>query len=112
MLSYSSQSFATTVAVLLSCALLFSSIVGFVIPLAFRCFGFALRRRSRGRREILRSRVELEEDSYRAQKLRLSKTEDEDWETVEGYASSQQKGSGSSDESDWDGIIGFFHPFW
>jgi alpha-1,2-mannosyltransferase len=107
--STSSHSLATTVGVLLACALLSAP---FVIPLAFRCLGSVLRRRSNGRRALLRARVELEEDAYRAQKARQSKSEDEeDWERVESYAAGLSRSSASA-ESDWDGVIGFFHPFW
>jgi alpha-1,2-mannosyltransferase len=107
--STSSHSLATTVGVLLICALLSTP---FVIPLAFRCLGSVLCRRSKGRRALLRARVELEEDAYRAHEARQSKSEDEEeWERVESYAAGQSRSS-VTDENDWDGVIGFFHPFW
>lgn len=35
----------------------------------------------------------------------------DDWENVEGYAGASA-GNGEKGDSEFDGIVGFFHPFW
>lgn len=106
MLSFISS--VTTLVALLACLLAFPSLAGFVVRLIFRGIGYFIQRRSRGAREALRSRVRTEEASFRA---RQTRTEDEDWEKVEGYGSESDSVKGSF-ESDWEGVVGFFHPFW
>lgn len=106
MLSFVSS--VATLAALLACLLAFPSLVGFVIRLTFRCIGSSIRRKTKGRRVALQSRVRSEETSFTA---RQSKADDEDWEKVEGY-SSEQSITDSTSQSDWEGVVGFFHPFW
>ena len=110
MLALISSSAATLLA-LLACILVFPSFVGFVVRRFLRWVGLLLRRKTRDRRQLLRSRVRGEEVSYRSRQEEQPKGDDEDWEKVEGYSSGRSGGEGSA-EDDWEGVVGFFHPFW
>jgi alpha-1,2-mannosyltransferase len=80
--------------------------------LRFLCelVGHHLRRSCRTRRELLLARVADETKKHEAQQ-RNKHTEDDDWEDVD-TAAFVKSGNGSKADSDWDGIVGFFHPFW
>lgn len=98
-----------------------------VLGLIFRSVGWLIRRRTRSRREyvIAKARSEAEDDrALRAKEsthsLARGQADDEDWEKVDSSgpggvktASSSESGNGAEGEdAEWDGIIGFFHPFW
>lgn len=109
---------------------LLPQLIGGLLGLLLRGAGWLIRRRTRSRREyvIARARSDEEElnktlratDSTSAQAR--SSTEDEDWEKVDSNAgpgggrTPTNSDGGSGEEAkkpdDWDGIIGFFHPFW
>ncbi|KAJ5709980.1 CAZyme family GT4 [Penicillium malachiteum] len=113
--------------VLATSALLLPRLAGTLLGLVFRCAGWLIRRRTRSRREYVIARARLEEEEHRAPRpkssttsLARSQAEDEDWEKVDSSSgaktvSSSDSGDGSKSEGtaqdDWDGIIGFFHPF-
>lgn len=68
--------------------------------------GRHLRRCSRTRRELLLARVANETKAYE-EELKKNKQEDVDWEQV-----GTTPPDSAVKNSDWDGIVGFFHPFW
>jgi alpha-1,2-mannosyltransferase len=72
--------------------------------------GQHLRRSSRTRRELLLARVASETKTFEAQQTNKKK-EDEDWEKVGNTPPGSAAKHGPAD-SEWDGIVGFFHPFW
>lgn len=72
--------------------------------------GQHLRRASRTRRELLLARVATESKSHEAER-KNRQSEDDDWEEVGTNATRTPVDSGKTDR-DWDGIVGFFHPFW
>jgi alpha-1,2-mannosyltransferase len=72
--------------------------------------GHRLRRASRTRRELLLDRVATETRSLGAAPL-MKTREDDDWEKV-GAPPSGSTGNGAAADADWNGIVGFFHPFW
>lgn len=72
--------------------------------------GQHLRRSSRTRRELLLARVASETKTFEAQQ-KNKKKEDEDWEQVGNTLPGSAVKDGQAD-SGWDGIVGFFHPFW
>jgi alpha-1,2-mannosyltransferase len=72
--------------------------------------GYHLRRSSRTRRELLLARVASETKTFEAAQ-KNKKKEDDDWEEVGNTASSSTLNVRKAD-SEWDGIVGFFHPFW
>ncbi|XP_014556939.1 glycosyltransferase family 4 protein [Bipolaris victoriae FI3] len=71
--------------------------------------GQHLRRSSRTRRELLLARVASETKAYEAD-LKDKKKEDDDWEQVGTTPPTSAVKVGQTN-SDWDGIVGFFHPF-
>lgn len=105
---------------------LLPQLVGSLLGLLFRGVGWLIRRRTRSRREYVIARARSEEEEIRAPRAKDSahslarSQEDEDWEKVDSTASGGVKTTGSSDSgastggegAEWDGIIGFFHPFW
>lgn len=116
-------------------AVLLPKVFAALLGLVFRGVGFLVRRRTRSRREYVIARARTEEEEYRAQRPKDSASsrnpaDDEDWEKVDSSGSggvrpasssggsnasgsgesSKKGGSGTDDE--WDGILGFFHPFW
>jgi alpha-1,2-mannosyltransferase len=70
--------------------------------------GHYLRRSSRTRRELLLARVATETKNHEAEHAEI---EDYDWEDIASVATGNKKSSGTADKQ-WDGIVGFFHPFW
>jgi alpha-1,2-mannosyltransferase len=68
--------------------------------------GHYLRRSSRTRRELLLARVATESKNYEAE-AGHAETEDGDWEEVASVAK-----DGNKADKQWEGIVGFFHPFW
>ncbi|KAJ5172213.1 Glycosyl transferase family 1 [Penicillium capsulatum] len=103
-------------------------LTGGLVGLVFRGVGWLIRRRTRSRREYVIARARSEEDENRASHLKNSdqssariQTEDEDWEKVDSSSGAKTSTSSDSDVSggaegpkaeEWDGVIGFFHPFW
>lgn len=67
--------------------------------LSLRVLGWHLQKRSHERKQYVLARVKAE--------TRTPSTPDEDWEKVEGYSKTKQE----TGNVDWDGVVGFFHPF-
>ncbi|KAJ5948511.1 Glycosyl transferase family 1 [Penicillium verhagenii] len=114
--------------VLVTSVFLLPRLAGTLVGLVFRSVGWLIRRRTRSRRDYVIARARSDEEEYRAAHSKTSKThalargqvEDEDWEKVDSSggaktATSSDSGDGSKNEGtssdEWDGIIGFFHPF-
>ncbi|KAK2066445.1 hypothetical protein P8C59_000268 [Phyllachora maydis] len=76
--------------------------------------GWYLRRKTEGRRAQLRELMDADEKTYeeaaKTTKMGSDDDDDDDWENVDAYAPGTAKNGGSV-EKDWDGIVGFFHPF-
>ena len=100
-------------------------VFGAIAGVIFRGVGWLIRRRTRSRREYVIARARSEEEEHRSprmkdstQSLARSQVEDEDGEKVDSSggaktaSSSDSGGAESYKPDDWDGIIGFFHPFW
>lgn len=79
---------------------------------SLRSIGWSLRRRTRKRREIILSRVQAEEERYQSDHRGQPRAEDEDWEKVDGYAAGTARNGALPGAGDWEGVVGFFHPFW
>jgi alpha-1,2-mannosyltransferase len=121
------QTAILAVLVLTATAVLLPKLTGALLGLIFRGVGWLIWRRTRSRREYVIARARSEEEELRAPRTKVSTTslsrngaEDEDWEKVDSSgpgvqtATSSESSSSSGDTSsdNWDGIIGFFHPFW
>lgn len=119
------------VLLLTATAVLLPKLTGAVLGLVFRGVGWLIWRRTRSRREYVIARARSEEQESRAPRPKVSTNslsrngaEDEDWEKVDSLGPAGVQTATSSDSSgsaggiknrnsdDWDGIIGFFHPFW
>lgn len=72
--------------------------------------GYRLRRASQTRRELLLERTATEQRKYDAEHKK-SKREEDDWEEIEPSTVGSAVNGGKADQ-DWNGIVGFFHPFW
>ena len=84
----------------------------FFLRLILKTVGDRLRRRTSARRELIYQRVELDEQQLQSRPQALQKTEDEDWERIESYATCTMPNGDVPDGKDFAGVIGFFHPFW
>lgn len=117
--------------VLTATAVLLPKLTGVLFGLVFRGAGWLIWRRTRSRREYVFARARSEEEELRASRPKGSTTslsrngaEDEDWEKVDSSGAGGVQTAAGSESSgvigeksnqcpeDWDGIIGFFHPFW
>lgn len=105
-----------------------------LLRLVLRGVGWFIQKRTRSRREFIISRVRADEEEFQAKRdssasgkssSSTSQTEDEDWEKVDTSLAVGNNGNGhreknrqrkaqgqGSKDQDWDGIVGFFHPFW
>jgi alpha-1,2-mannosyltransferase len=72
--------------------------------------GHRLRHSSRTRRELLLDRVVAETKAFEAEHTEKSK-EDDDWEKIVPSPLGSAV-NGAKADADWNGIVGFFHPFW
>jgi alpha-1,2-mannosyltransferase len=90
-----------------------------LFPLLWRAagafLGWYLRKKTDGRRCHILELVEADEKKYR--EIRRSSNssggagEDGGWEKVDAYTTGTAR-NGAQGDDDWDGIVGFFHPFW
>lgn len=76
-------------------------LVKYSVILSLRVLGWHLRSTSHDRKQYVLARVRSE---IKIQASR--KADDEDWEKVEGYRKTT-----TPDNINWDGVVGFFHPF-
>ncbi|KAK0634509.1 glycosyltransferase family 4 protein [Bombardia bombarda] len=103
----------------------------FFLPLLWRAvgsmLGWYLRRKTDGRRSHIIQLVEADEKKYQGAKAgnndsssrgssSSSGSSDGGWQSVDPYAAVMAArknggGSGKGNNEDWDGIVGFFHPF-
>lgn len=106
----------TVLALLATCVLVPQLPLG-LLRFVLRGVGWVIQKRTRSRRELVLSRVRIEDEEFQARRSKSSSGgsgEDEDWEKVDSSSS----GSGTAGhkqtgrDEDWNGIIGFFHPFW
>ena len=83
-----------------------------IFLLGGRAVGSYLIRKSSRRRKALIAKLKLDEERE-AVKTRLSpRSDDGDWEKVESYIGRTGNDAEKAEDDDWEGIIGFFHPFW
>ena len=63
------------------------------------------------RKKAILRRVKIEEEGAQKFKRRSPLSDDDDWEKVESYGAASAVNGGRA-EDDWEGVVGFFHPFW
>ncbi len=79
--------------------------------LAGLTLGWYLRRKTEGRRQRIFEVMAEEEESFQQQAGDKAGRDEDEWENVEAYAVGSA-GNGEKGQRDWDGVVGFFHPFW
>ncbi|KAM0738478.1 hypothetical protein ACQRIT_006215 [Beauveria bassiana] len=87
-------------------------------PIAWRLLGrfvgFLLRKKTEGRRSVLVSAMDEESDKFASENVESKSSSGDEWEKVSGdaeHASANKLDKLKDKTKDWDGIIGFFHPF-
>lgn len=75
-----------------------------------RAVGWYLVRKTAPRRQAILAKTESEEEDYDENSRVSSQTEDPDWVEVENYPAGSAT-NGGSESNDWDGVVGFLHPF-
>ena len=96
---------ATLLTALLSLTLLPST-----LSIFGRLLGWRLRKSTQSRRDLLIARTSFEHKQAASTKTEERTTLDEEWEKVDRSRSRSSNGDVSDDS--FEGIIGFFHPFW
>ncbi|KAI9756917.1 MAG: asparagine-linked glycosylation protein [Candelina submexicana] len=72
--------------------------------------GWYLKRKTKERHALIWTRVKAEEQEFDSKENPSPKSEEEGWEKVENHGVGTAR-NGERGESDWEGTIGFFHPF-
>ncbi|PGH00245.1 hypothetical protein AJ79_08258 [Helicocarpus griseus UAMH5409] len=106
----SSASSVATLVTLLALFLIAPRLAACVFRFVFRLIGWLVARKYRWKRDLIRARLRADEEEYRYRKAKSQKREDDDWEKVEPDGIGIDA-NGDAAGDDWDGIIGFFHPF-
>ena len=88
----------------------YATAAGYIIRYVFRTIGLRIKSKTSERRKLILARVKADEQNYQSKHSSPPKTDDEDWEKIEGYAVPTAP-NGDVPGDDWEGIIGFFHPF-
>jgi alpha-1,2-mannosyltransferase len=91
-------------------SLLLPKLTSYFVGYLFRNVGRYVRAKTSARRELIISRARIDQEEWRSRQAGSSlgrSGEDEDWEKVDTVA-----GNGKPRGGEWEGIIGFFHPFW
>ncbi|KAB8300830.1 hypothetical protein EYC80_002758 [Monilinia laxa] len=73
-----------------------------------RTVGFYLRQKTAGRKAQVLERVAIDQKEYKENKGKRRGSDD--WENVESYTAGKAN-NGEKADKEWDGIVGFFHPF-
>lgn len=91
----------------------------FILRLIVRLVGRRLRQTTEARRNIIYDRVRAEQASFLNSQdegtksaSAISEEEDEEgWEAIETQGVRTAR-NGDVPDKEWDGVFGFFHPFW
>lgn len=73
--------------------------------------GGYLRKKTEGRRGQILELVEKDQKEWE-EKVGKEKRDSDEWETVDSYAAATAKNGEKAVDAEWEGIVGFFHPFW
>lgn len=72
--------------------------------------GWTLKKKTDGRRSLLVSLMDGENNNSSEKNLETKSTSSGGWQAVQ--ETDVGAGEGDMATKDWDGIVGFFHPFW
>lgn len=82
-----------------------------IVQILGETVGWHLKKKTAGKREYILNRVIEEQEALaKDTKQRGRRESDEGWERVDGYAAGEAI-NGDVVDKDWEGIVGFFHPF-
>lgn len=86
-----------------------------LFPFIWRAVGSALgwylRKKTEGRRALILKVMNEDVKNYRQKSPEHKESDDEDWEKLGASGIGSSK-NGDKADKEWDGIVGFFHPFW
>ena len=82
-----------------------------VFLLGGKIWGYYLIKKSSERRKALLLKVKLDEEHDTGKTRPSPKSDDGDWEKVDSDVSGTVQ-NGQKVDDNWEGLIGFFHPFW
>ncbi|KAL8861229.1 MAG: hypothetical protein Q9178_002445 [Gyalolechia marmorata] len=99
----SSWSFFNTILIIVFSAFVFKWLLQTTL-------GWYLRRRTAPRRSSILARVKIEEAQSSAAASQSSESDNGEWEKVERHVVGSAQ-NGEEADNEWEGIIGFFHPF-
>ncbi|KAG0645981.1 Glycolipid 2-alpha-mannosyltransferase [Hyphodiscus hymeniophilus] len=91
-----------------STPLILMLVIPMIVKRIGRSFGSYLKRKSAGRKAQILELVEAAEKEF--QKEGGERRDSDEWESVEAYAVGTAK-NGEKADKEWDGVVGFFHPF-
>lgn len=103
---------ALSIAALIAAIPLVPILTAYILRFILKNAGDHLRRKTSARRDLVLQRVKIEEQQVRSNLQTSQRTEDEDWERVESHAAGTAIGGDVPQEKDYEGVIGFLHPFW
>lgn len=106
-----SRTWAAVATVLVASPILLVFITPAILAILGRVVGFALRRKTSGRRQTLLAAMDEEDQKFWQENTNTKDSPSDEWETIDG-ASVADLGDASKTNKDWNGIVGFFHPFW
>lgn len=95
---------------LVSLAALLICLIPGIIELSGRAVGSRISRKSKARRDIILARAKQEREDYYENERVSPKSEDGDWVEVEDHPGGVAE-NGRKASREWEGIVGFLHPF-
>jgi alpha-1,2-mannosyltransferase len=105
---------ATVAALFLGLYVLSTAGIYFLL-FVLQSLGWYIKSKTQGRREVILNRVRIENEEYERKRRRSpsgASGEDEEWEKVDATTCIGIAQNGEPLGDEWEGIIGFFHPFW
>lgn len=106
-----------TLLLLVTTSILLPQLPLYILRFVLSRVGWLVQKRTRCRRAYIISQVRADEEASLEKcpkSAPQTQTVEEDWEKVDG-SSSDFETAGSNKPAgneDWEGIVGFFHPFW
>jgi alpha-1,2-mannosyltransferase len=100
---------ASSIVAALAVVPLLPLILVLLIRLSLRGLGWFLQARSRDRRAAIIAKVRRDRDAISARLQSAHHGTEDGWEKIEKAGTAE---NGGPMHNDWEGIVGFFHPFW
>ena len=107
-----SRTLSIMVLLVASIPLLLPLLASIVISRFGRLLGFILRKKTEGRRAQLIAIMDEEDTQYSKTHTSSTTSPNDGCKAVGGEINLEPGNKDCQSQKDWDGIIGFFHPFW